>query len=204
MQVDIGSAELVLKDVCFGPNLTIAEIRTVSEGVVLTSGQPGRLSAPGTRISMTVTEAAMNRLISGLVIDRVSDLEVATLSGSLRISGRLQMALGIRLPFELDGALETPGGDRVQLRLRSARVVGAGAPAFLMPTIQERVNTALGAATDVAQASFSLRYTDVRVEPGRVLLHGTGQIDRPVKFIPPGRGEERMLNDAKEPACATP
>lgn len=204
MQVDIGSAELVLRNVAMGDSLTIAEIRGSADAVVLQSGQPGRLIAPNSRITMTMTEVALNRIIAGLPIEKVSDLEIATLSGFLRITGRIQMALGIRLPFELDGGLETPGGNRVLLQLRSARVIGAGAPTFLMPTIQDKVNQSLGAATDASLAPFPLRYEKVTVEPGRVVIYGIGSLNQAVRFTPPKSPAEAAITGPKEQPCATP
>ncbi len=127
--------------------------------------------------TFVVTEASLNRLLAENPPEGTRDLSLATLSGRVRIEGKIVWNR-IPVPFVLTGVPEVEGGARLRLNVQQVHILGPFAlPAWISQGIGSRINDSLAEKFDSAKLPIPVRLTGLTVEPGRILLSASAAID---------------------------
>ena len=127
--------------------------------------------------TLIVTEANLNKLLATNPPDGTRDLEIATLSGRLRISGKIVWNR-IPVPFVLTGAPEIEGGARLRINVHQIQVLGPiSLPSVITQGIGTKINDSLSDKLDISKLPWKIRLTSLVVEPGRILLSANTSIE---------------------------
>jgi hypothetical protein len=171
MKITIRSAQLNAQEIDVSGLLQIHEVRLTGASISLSPDPGGRLVIGEATGTVTVTEAALNRVLADATIDKVRGLDLKTYSGRIGISGRHEVLGPVSLPFNLSAVPEIEGGVRLRLSPKEISVAGGvGVPAFLVQAIGTKINEQLAKRFDASKLPIPLRLTGVTVEPGRLIL----------------------------------
>ena len=141
------------------------------------TGQPGQIRIEEATATLTVTEKSLNALLQANPPEGTRDLSLATLTGRVRIEGKV-LWNRIPVPFSLMASPEVEGGARLRLNVQQVQVLGPIAlPGFVAQGIGNRINDTLAEKFDVTRFPVPLRLTGLTVEPGRILLSATASIE---------------------------
>lgn len=177
MRITIRDAQAVAHEIQIGDIVTLQELRLDAAAIELTAEPGGAVRAADANATLVVTEANLNRLLARQAPAGVRDLEIATLSGRVRITGRW-IAKGIPVPFTLMAVPEIEGGARLRLHVQQVHVLGPVAlPGVVAQGIGNMLNDNLARAFDATRLPIPLRLTGLQVEPGRVLVSATAPVE---------------------------
>ena len=170
------TANLSAQDVQLGDIILLQEVRL--NAVNIHVSPPGlNVQVEEANATIVVTEANLNRLLATNPPDGTRDLEFATLSGRLRISGKY-LWNRIPVPFVLTGAPEIEGGARLRINVHQIQVIGPfSLPSWVSQGIGTRINDSLAEKFDVAKLPMKIRLTSLAIEPGRIQLSATAAIE---------------------------
>lgn len=177
MEVTIDTVQFNAQRMQFGDVIAFQELRVTGTGIRVCTGPEGILRIAEANATLVLTEADANRFLSAHTVEPVRDLQIAMLSGLIRIHGRYGLPLGISVPFSLTAIPEIEGGCRIRLDPRDFRLVGANLPGIGVQVIGQKINMLLAEHFDTTRLPLNVRLTGVSVEPGRVLLSGIAVID---------------------------
>src|SRR4051812_5632583 len=124
MKLTIDSAQLNAQEILFGDVLSVQEIRISAKDIALSMERGVPTTIRELDATLVVTEASVNTLLSRNSIDGVSNLEVATLKGKLRISGKRELLGPVAVPFTLTAVPEIVGGTHLRFKATDLEVVG--------------------------------------------------------------------------------
>jgi hypothetical protein len=195
MKITVRQLEATALDVELADLMTLQEVRLSASGLTFEALPGGQLAVAQADATIVVTEAMVNRLLARYPPEGGRDIEIATLAGRVRISGKWRVN-GLPVPFDLTGAPEIEGGARLRINVQQVRALGALVlPGFVVQGIGNKLNDAFARAFDVTRLALPVRLTKVKVEPGRILLSGTAAVEvRPcepageVEMVEGGRG----------------
>jgi hypothetical protein len=198
MRLDIGAVQLTAKDVKIVGVPPFMELQIDGTELIVTDSEDGRLWVRSATGSILVTESAINRAITSISVDKVSDLDLKTYNGFARISGRYQVLGAVSAPFTITAAPEIESGARLRLAVRDFSVAGAiPMPSFVINMLAARINEQLGKAFDVTRLPVPIRLTGVTVEPGRLKL--SAKLEMPPESAPGATKPEESENKLLEP-----
>ncbi len=176
VELSARSLRLDAHDVDLGGVITLDELKLAAGSLSIAPGPGGALRIADLTGTLIVTESALNRFLRGRDEGPLRDLQIAMLTGKVRIAGRY-VRLGIPVPFSFTAVPEIEGGARLRLDPRQMSVAGAPMPNFMPHLIAERINPRLAEALDVTRLPLPVRLTGLTVETGRILLHATAMVD---------------------------
>jgi hypothetical protein len=177
VEITIQTARLNAQDIQIGDLLTLQELRLTAKGISLRTEPGGTGHIAEIDGTVVLTEVAINKMLSGRAEEGLRDIEVETLTGRLRISGRREVALGLAVPFTLTAVPVIEGGTHLRLDASQISVIAGALPGFVTQAIGEKINARLKKAFDTSHLPLPLRLTSVDVEPGRVLLSATASLE---------------------------
>jgi len=177
MNVTIRAAQLNAQEIEVGDVITLQEVRLTGTGVLFRSSEAGAaIHIESVQATMILTESSLNRFLAGRNEEPLQDLQVAMLTGKVRISGRYKLGF-VPLPFSLTAVPEIEGGARLRLDPRQMSFV-VPLPGVAAQVLGERINTRLARSFDTTKLPLpGLRLTGLTVEPGRVLLSATASLE---------------------------
>jgi hypothetical protein len=175
MDIVIRAAQLAAQEVAFGGIISLQEVRIAASGLTARDVPAGPILISEMNATLVISEVALNRFLAGRV-EGVRDLEVAMLTGRVRVSGRVVVG-PIAIPFALTAVPEIEGGARLRLDPRQMGLVGAPLPGFSAQVIGDRINGNLAEAFDATRLPFAIRLTGLTVETGRIVLTATASVE---------------------------
>jgi len=165
------------QDVQIGDILTLQEVRLNLNGVRLDGRAERGIQVQEAVATLITTEKSLNDLLRANPPEGTRDLSIATLSGKVRLEGKVVWNR-IPVPFTMTAVPEVEGGARLRLNVQQVQVLGPIAlPAFVSQSIGNRINDTLAEKFDVTKFPIQIRLTGLTVEPGRILLSATAAID---------------------------
>jgi hypothetical protein len=181
MEITIRAAQLNAQEIQLDDQITLQEIKLSGTDIRLTSGPRGPMRIADLNGSVIVTEASLNLLLKRKPPEGTRDLEVATLTGRIRITGK-HMFGPIPVPFALIGVPEIEGGARIRLNVQSVNVLGpVPLPSVAVQGIGGAINKSFSEGFDATKLPIPIRLTGLVVEPGRLTLTATATVEiRPV------------------------
>jgi hypothetical protein len=178
MKLSVGSVQLTALDILAGGIVSVQELRVSGKGISLSLKSGGPITIQELEATLVVTEASINKVLARNAVDGVRDLEIATLKGKLRISGKYDLFGPVALPFTLTAVPEIVGGTKLRLNALSLEVIGLfNVPNGVKKGIENKINEALSEKFDASKFPVPFRLTNVSVEPGRVLTTATAAVD---------------------------
>jgi hypothetical protein len=153
------------------------EIKVVTPELSMRLQPPFGMVAHDVEVSFVITESIINKGIASHPTPGVRDLEIACLSGQLRISGKKEMLLGVGIPFTFTAVPEIEAGARIRLNPRGMTAFGAQAPAAAFQIVADKINEQLVRAFDISRLPVTGRLAEIRVEPGRVSIRAFVDIE---------------------------
>src|SRR4051812_7053328 len=140
MEIDVRAAQLNAQDVRIGSLLTLQEVRINVNGLHITPSPRAGVRASEATLTLVATEKALNDLLQANPPEGTRDLSLATLTGRVRIEGKVVWNR-LPVPFTLTGAPEVEGGARLRLNVHQVQVLGPFAlPSFVSQSIGSRIN----------------------------------------------------------------
>jgi hypothetical protein len=178
MKLTIGAAEFHAFDIHAADVVAVQELRIAGKGLSLSMERGGPITIRELEATLIVTEASINKVLARNSVDGVRDLEVATLKGKLRISGKYDLLGPVAIPFTLTAIPEVVGGTRIRLNALDLEVIGLfSVPGSVKKSIETKINETLSDKFDASKLPVPFRLTNVSVEPGRVLAMATAAVD---------------------------
>lgn len=190
MEITIRAGQASAQELQIGELLTLQEIKLTGGDVRVTVSPGGPLQAVHigeVTATAILTEASLNRLLEQNPPPGTRDLEIATLSGRIRISGKV--VKGIAIPFTMFAVPEIEGGARLRLNVQQVNALGAlSLGNTLAQTIGNAINETLARKFDTTRLPIPLRLTGLTVEPGRIILSASASLDiTPGALQPPSQ-----------------
>jgi hypothetical protein len=184
----VRAAQLNAQDVRIGSLLTLQEVRINVNGLHLTPPPRAGARVSEATATLVATEKALNDLLQANPPEGTRDLSLATLTGRVRIEGKVVWNR-LPVPFTLTAAPEIEGGARLRLNVQQVQVLGPfSLPSFVSQSIGGRINDTLAEKFDVTKLPIQIRLTGLTVEPGRILLSATAAVD----IVPALRPSEEL------------
>jgi hypothetical protein len=171
-ELTVRSANLAAREVRLADILTLDEVKLTGEDIRIRTGRNGTFSISGLTATLTITESALNKFLSGRVEDQLNSLQVRMLNGKVRIEGKYRM-----FPFTFTAVPEIEGGARLRLDPRQMSLIGLPIPGVGAQVIGEKINTRLSRAFDITRLPLPLRLTSLIIETGRLLLSAAGDVE---------------------------
>jgi len=128
-------------------------------------------------VALTVVERELNRILARHAGAGLRDLQVALMSGSMRITGKFEVMGPIAAPFALVAVPEIEGGTHIRLKVKDVSIVGAALPGFSAQMIGERVNARLAETLNVERLGVPLLLSAISVETGRLNLAARASVE---------------------------
>jgi hypothetical protein len=189
LEICVRIARLDARDIRIGEIIRLDELRLTGNGIAM-SAPGGAVRAASVEGDLVITEADLNRFLEGRSEDPLSGLQVAMLTGKVRLSGRYALFLGMSAPFTFTAVPEIEGGARLRLDPKQMTAVGVPIPGGALQMIAEKINAQLAGAVDTTRLPIPVRLTTIRIETGRLVISATLSIElSPVKRgrdSPPG------------------
>jgi hypothetical protein len=177
LDVDIRTANLSAQDVQLGDVISLQEVKLSAVNINIRPAAGLSIHVQDANATLVVTEANLNKLLASNPPDGTRDLEIATLSGRLRISGK-NVWNRIPIPFVLTGAPEIDGGARLRINVHQIQILGPiSLPSLITQGIGTRLNDSLAEKFDISKLPWKIRLTGLTVEPGRILLSANTSIE---------------------------
>jgi hypothetical protein len=173
----VRNAQIIGQDVLIGDVVTLQEVRLNLNGLRMSSGPDRGIRVQEATVTMVATEKSLNDLLKVNPPEGTRDLSLATLTGRVRIEGKVVWNR-IPVPFTLTAVPEVEGGARLRLNVQQVQVLGPIAlPGFVSQSIGNKINDTLAEKFDITKLPIQARLTGLIVEPGRILLSATASID---------------------------
>ena len=181
MEITIRAAQLNAQEIKVDDQITLQEVRLSGADIRLTTGPRGPVRIAELNGTLIVTEASLNRVLKRKPPEATRDLELATLTGRIRVTGKRMVGF-VPVPFTLVCAPEIEGGARIRLNVQSVNVLGPmPVPGPFVQGIGDQINKSLAEAFDTTKLPIPVRLTGLVVEPGRLTLTATAAVEvRPV------------------------
>ena len=177
MNITATSVELRSRSIELAGNLTIEQVQLSCPMLRVELPLDTGAVAGEVTLTMSASEAELNKVLAGLSEGGLRDAEIALLSGRVRVSGRYEVMGPLAVPFTLVAVPEIVGGKRLRLEPRDLSVVGATLPGFSAQVIGERINSHLAKVLNVERSGLPLELTSIVVETGRITLTGKADIE---------------------------
>lgn len=189
MNITIQNARLAADLITLGDHITFESITLEGATLCIETEPSPHIRIQEAKATLVVTEANLNRLLvqQNERMEGIRDLQIATLSGKVRLSGRRK-----GVPFLYTAVPEIEGGARIRFNPHQLKAVGVSLPRLLMEPIAETINKNMAEHFDITKMPlpFPLRLTALTVEPGRLILSAAARVE--LRPLPAGESAPKL------------
>ncbi len=171
MNIQIGNASIIAHDLRLDTGLEILLFQIDADQITLEQGKLEGISADEARLTLIITEFALNSCFHNAPLEGVNDFEIKMLSDRMEVCGKQALIGKLGLPFKLRGKIVTSEGRTFRLSLTEAEIAHSiSLPEFMVNTIGERINANIASHFDIKLLPVPAELTSITIEPGRMIL----------------------------------